>query len=105
MYSESQNLNTKLNKKIINITNKRYVTITVSSSEAKYGVLFIANQDEFCFVNVANNKITKYFTSKENGDIKIDTSSLTINIDYGNTYSHGFIIPGGSLTAANFVIS
>lgn len=105
LYSESQNLNTKLNKKIINIINKRYVTITVSSSEAKYGVLFIANQDEFCFVNVAKNKITKYFTSKENGDIKIDTSSLTINIDYGNTYSHGFIIPGGSLTAANFVIS
>lgn len=96
--------NAQLESTFINLSNKRYVKITVAEDYANYGIIFaVTSQGLLCVYN-DNGKFTTLFESTGN-KVKISSSGLVITIDCVSPYTHGFILRGGSLKDMPYGIS
>lgn len=96
--------NAQLQSTFINISNKRYVKITASENNSNYGIIFAAtSQGILCVYSVSGN-FTTLFESTGNR-VKISASGLVTTIDCVVSYTHGFILRGGSLKNMPYEIS
>lgn len=95
---------TQLISTFINLSNKRYVKITANAENANYGIIFaVTNQGILCVYN-SNGNFTTLFESTGNR-VKISASGLITTVDCMMTYTHGFVLRGGSLKNMPFEIA
>lgn len=94
----------QLESTFINLSNKRYVKITASETNANYGIIFaVTNQGILCVYN-SNGRFNTLFESTGN-KVKISASGLITTVDCTVEYTHGFVLRGGSLKNMPYEIS
>ena len=94
----------QLESTFINLSNKRYVKITASETNANYGIVFaVTNQGILCVYN-SNGRFNTLFESTGN-KVKISASGLITTVDCTVEYTHGFVLRGGSLKNMPYEIS
>lgn len=96
--------NAQLQSTFINISNKRYVKITASENNSNYGIIFAVTSQGILCVYSVNGNFTTLFESTGNR-VKISASGLVTTIDCAASYTHGFILRGGSLKNMPYEIS
>lgn len=96
--------NAQLQSTFINISNKRYVKITASENNSNYGIIFAVTSQGILCVYSVNGNFTTLFESTGNR-VKISASGLVTTIDCVASYTHGFILRGGSLKNMPYEIS
>lgn len=94
----------QLESTFINLTNKRYVKITAAENYSNYGIIFAVTSHGILCVYSENGNFTTLFESAGNS-VKISASGLVTTIDCVSTYTHGFILRGGSLKDMPYEIS
>lgn len=94
----------QLESTFINLTNKRYVKITAAENYSNYGIIFAVTSHGILCVYSENGNFTTLFESAGNS-VKISASGLVTTIDCVSTYTHGFILRGGSLKDLPYEIS
>ena len=94
----------QLESTFINLTNKRYVKITAAENYSNYGIIFAVTAHGILCVYSENGNFTTLFESAGNS-VKISASGLVTTIDCVSTYTHGFILRGGSLKDLPYEIS
>lgn len=94
----------QLESTFINLTNKRYVKITAAANYSNYGIIFAVTSHGILCVYSENGNFTTLFESAGNS-VKISASGLVTTIDCVSTYTHGFILRGGSLKDMPYEIS
>lgn len=96
--------NSNLDSIFINISNRQYIKITADVENANYGIIFaVTSQGIICVYN-ANGTFSTLFESTGN-KVKISSSGLTTTIDCCASWTHGFVLRGGSLKQASCVVS
>ena len=94
----------QLESTFINLSNKRYVKITANEANANYGIIFVVtNQGILCAYN-SDGRFTTLFESTGN-KVKISSSGLITTVDCTASYTHGFVLRGGSLKNMPFETS
>lgn len=96
--------NAQLQSTFINISNKRYVKITANENNANYGIIFAVTSQGILCVYSENGKFTTLFESTGNR-VNISASGLVTTIDCVASFTHGFILRGGSLKNMPYEIS
>lgn len=94
----------QLESTFIHLTNKRYVKITAAENYSNYGIIFAVTSHGILCVYSENGNFTTLFESAGNS-VKISASGLVTTIDCVSTYTHGFILRGGSLKDMPYEIS
>ena len=94
----------QLESTFINLTNKRYVKITAAENYSNYGIIFAVTSHGILCVYSENGNFTTLFESAGTS-VKISASGLVTTIDCVSTYTHGFILRGGSLKDMPYEIS
>lgn len=96
--------NAQLQSTFINISNKRYVKITAKENNSNYGIIFAVTSQGILCVYSANGNFTTLFESTGNR-VNISASGLVTTIDCVASFTHGFILRGGSLKNMPYEIS
>ena len=95
--------NAQLLSTFINISNKRYVKITANENNTNYGIIFAVTSQGILCVYSANGNFTTLFESTGNR-VNISASGLVTTIDCAASFTHGFILRGGSLKNMPYAI-
>ena len=78
--------------------------ITASENNSNYGIIFAVTSQGILCVYSVNGNFTTLFESTGNR-VKISASGLVTTIDCAASYTHGFILRGGSLKNMPYEIS
>lgn len=78
--------------------------ITASENNSNYGIIFAVTSQGILCVYSVNGNFTTLFESTGNR-VKISASGLVTTIDCVASYTHGFILRGGSLKNMPYEIS
>lgn len=85
--------------KALSFTNKRYIQCSVSSNSIYYGVIAVVCLNKVKVFRLYSGTFDVLFQSenKESRDVNATISGLTLTIDLGSQYEHGFAVFAGSI--------